>query len=227
MGEEQSDLNPMAALLMCVEVDDFHVIEQHKELLTIFTLNNLKSMKTSTKIWMGITGVLLVILGVICIIYPGATLLSTSTVLGILTLASGISTFISWTRIKNYLPTGNMLLSSILQIILGIFFLNHKLLTASTLPIVFACWLLIEGIILSIRSFDFKDAEFKSWPVLLIFGIIAALIGLYSIIYPFDVAKAVMAYAIGIGIISLGIVDIVALFGVNNLEKRTFKWLNK
>ena len=176
---------------------------------------------------MGITGVLLVILGVICIIYPGATLLSTSTVLGILTLASGISTFISWTRIKNYLPTGNMLLSSILQIILGIFFLNNKMLTASTLPIVFACWLLIEGIILSIRSFDFKDAEFKSWPVLLIFGIIAALIGLYSIIYPFDVAKAVMAYAIGIGIISLGIVDIVALFGVNNLEKRTFKWLNK
>ena len=108
-------------------------------------------MKTSTKIWMGITGVLLVILGVICIIYPGATLLSTSTVLGILTLASGISTFISWTRIKYYLPTGNMLLSSILQIILGIFFLNHKLLTASTLPIVFACWLFIEGIILSIR----------------------------------------------------------------------------
>lgn len=182
-------------------------------------------MKTSTKIWMGLTGVLLVAVGVICILNPGATLLSASVILGTLTLASGISTFIMWAKIKNLLPTGNLLLSAILQVILGIFLLNNSLLTAVTLPIVFACWLFTEGIILSIRSFDFKSAGFKYWPVLLVFGIIAAIIGLYSIIYPFDVATAVMVYAIGTGIISLGIVDIVALFGISDLERRAVKWL--
>lgn len=183
-------------------------------------------MKTSTKIWTGITGALLVILGVVCILNPGATLLSTSVVLGILTLASGISTFIMWAKIKNLLPTGNLLLSALLQIVMGLFFLNHSFLTAITLPIVFACWLFIEGAILSIRSFDFKAVGFSFWPLLLVFGIIAAIIGLYSIIYPFDVATTIMAYAIGIGIISLGLVDIVALFGINSLEKRTSKWVD-
>ena len=184
-------------------------------------------MKTSTKIWMGITGALLVALGVVCIVNPGATLLSTSILIGILTLASGISTFIMWAKVKYFMPTGNLLLSAILQIILGLFFLNNKLLTAAALPIVFACWLFIEGVILSIRSFDFKAVGFKSWPILLVFGIIAAIIGLYSIIHPFNVATAVMAYAIGIGIISLGIVDIVALFGINKLKKRTFEWIDE
>lgn len=176
---------------------------------------------------MGITGALLVALGIICIVYPGATLLSVSMILGILTLASGISTLIMWAKIKYFLPTGNLLLSAILQIILGIFFLNNNLLTAAALPIVFACWLFIEGIILSFRSFDFKTVGFKYWPVLFGFGIIAAIIGLFSIVYPFDVAANVLAYAIGIGIISLGIVDLVALFGLNDLKKRTFKWTDE
>lgn len=184
-------------------------------------------MNKNAKIWMGITGALLVILGVVCILNPGETLLSTSIIIGILTLASGISTFILWAKIKYFLPTGNLLLSAILQIIVGLFFLNHSLLTAAALPIVFACWLFTEGIILSIRSYDFKEAGFSYWYFLLIFGIIATIIGLCCIIYPFDVATTVMAYAIGIGIISLGIVDIVAVFGISKLEKRSFQWIDR
>lgn len=184
-------------------------------------------MNTSSKIWMGITGALLVALGVVCILNPGATLLSASVILGILTLASGISTFILWARIRYFIPTGNLLLSAILQIIMGIFFLNNSMVTAAALPIVFACWLFTEGTILSIRSSDFKAVGFKYWWVLLVLGVIAALVGLYSIIRPFDVASAVMVYALGIGIISLGLVDIVALFGLSKLEKRTYQWIEK
>lgn len=176
---------------------------------------------------MGITGALLVALGTVCILNPGATLLSTSLIIGILTLASGISTFIMWTKIKFFLPTGNLLLSAILQIILGIFFLNNGPLTASVLPVVFACWLFTEGVILSIRSFDFKAIGFRSWSVLLILGILATVSGLCSIIYPFTVATAIMVYAIGTGIIFLGIVDLITLFEINKLGKRTFKWIDE
>lgn len=183
-------------------------------------------MKKSTKIWTGITGALLVILGVVCLMHPGATLYSSSVLLGILTLASGISTFFMWARIKYFMPTGNLLLSAILQILMGIIFLNNSLLTAAALPIVFACWLFIEGTILAFRAFDFKAVNFKYWWVLLVFGILAALIGLYSIT-SLEVAATIMVYAIGIGIILIGLVDIIAIFGINKLEKRTFKWVDE
>ena len=47
-------------------------------------------IKPSTKIYMGITGVALIGLGIVCLCYPGATVLSISWLIGLLTLISGV-----------------------------------------------------------------------------------------------------------------------------------------
>ena len=48
-------------------------------------------MKTSTKIWLCIAGLLLIILGVVCMAKPDITLISAAWVLGCLTLFAGIT----------------------------------------------------------------------------------------------------------------------------------------
>ena len=176
-------------------------------------------MKTSTKVLFAITGVLLVALGIVCICNPGATVISLALTIGIMTLASGISTIINWARLKYFLPTGNLLLSGILQVIIGLLFINYNLVVAAALPFVFSCWICAEGIILAIRSFDFKKFYFKSWWVLLILGIITAAIGICCLINPIEIGGSVMTYFIGAAIIMMGVIDLVALIEFNKIEK--------
>ena len=54
-----------------------------------------------------------------------STLVSLAWILGLITLISGIATLLNWFNLKGYFPqSGSILLSSILQILLGFFFLN-------------------------------------------------------------------------------------------------------
>lgn len=176
---------------------------------------------------MGITGALMIALGIICICHPGATILSASVIIGIMTLASGISTVITWGRLKYFMPTGNLLLSGILEILIGLIFLNNNMFLAAALPVIFACWILAEGVILAVRSFDFKRYNFKSWWALLILGIAAAVVGFFALKEPFDVAAPILTYCIGAAIILLGVVEIVLLCEINKLEDYTYSITRK
>ena len=81
-------------------------------------------MKKSTKIWICIAGVLLIILGVLCIAKPDITLVSAAWLLGCLTLFSGISKLIFTLRTQKFMPnSGTRMLSALLDIFFGCFFL--------------------------------------------------------------------------------------------------------
>ena len=177
-------------------------------------------MKPSTKIFAAFAGIAFVALGILCICNPGATILTLAVWLGIITLCSGISTLVMYFRTRRYLPSGNMLLSAIFQIILGCIFLSHNLFVAGTLPIIFAFWILIEGIILAVRSFDFKAIHFSYWWLFLILGILAALVGLYSIREPFTTGAFALSYLVGSALIFIGVVYIMTVCGISSLEKK-------
>lgn len=177
-------------------------------------------VKKSTKIWLAIAGVLLIILGVICIANPAATLFSTAWMIGCFTLFSGISQLVFTCKTQAFLPnSGTRMLSSILQIVLGLIFLGHNLILTVSLPVLFAAWVLVEGIIVAVQSFDFKQADFSAWWAILILGIAGAVLGFFGLKNP-DVAAATLSWLIGLGIIASGISYLVALSGINRLEKR-------
>ena len=152
-------------------------------------------MKTSTKIWICISGLLLIILGVVCIAKPDITLVSAAWVLGCLTLISGISKLVFTLKTQHFLPnSGTRMLSALLDIFFGCFFLFNILGTAISLPVVFAIWVMIEGVVIAVQSFDYKKN--------------------------LDVTAGVLSAIIGIGIIANGLAYILAVVGVNRFEKR-------
>lgn len=121
-------------------------------------------VKTSAKIWLAIAGILLIALGIVCIANPAATLFSAAWMIGCFTLFSGISQLIFTFKTQAFLPnSGTRMLSAILQIILGFIFLGHNLFVTVSLPIIFASWVLVEGVILAVQSFDFKSVGFSGW----------------------------------------------------------------
>ena len=69
-------------------------------------------IKTSTKILLAVAGILLIVLGIVCIANPAATLFSTAWMIGCLTLVSGIAELIFTFKTQAFLPnSGTRMLS--------------------------------------------------------------------------------------------------------------------
>ena len=161
-------------------------------------------MKTSTKIWLCVAGLLLIILGVVCIAKPDITLVSAAWVLGCFTLIAGISKLVFTFRTQAFLPnSGTRALSAVLDIFFGCFFLFNILGTAVSL----------------IQSFDYKRVGFPMWWVLLCLGIGGAVLGFFGL-KNLNVTAGILSAIIGLGIIANGLAYILAVVGVNRFEKR-------
>ena len=177
-------------------------------------------MKTSTEIWLCVAGVLLVILGILCIAKPDITLVSAAWVLGCLTLFAGCAKLIFTLRTQAFMPnSGTRMLSALLDIFFGCFFLFNLLGTAVSLPVVFTIWVMVQGIVIAVQSFDYKKVGFPYWWALLILGVSGAVLGFFGL-RNLDIAAVTLSTLIGIAIIANGLAYICAVAGVNHFEKK-------
>lgn len=184
-------------------------------------------MKTGKKIWLCIAGILLIALGVYFIINPNVTLVSTAWVLGFLTLFTGISKLVFTLRTQAFIPnSGTRMLSALLNIFFGCFFLFNLLGTALSLPFVFAIWVIIEGISVFVASFDYKKVGFPYWWALMLLGIVGIVLGICGIMN-MEVTAVTLSVLISIPVILFGLANILAVAGVNRFEKDVKNVVNK
>ena len=177
-------------------------------------------MKTSTKIWLAIAGILLVALGVVCISRPTATLFTTAWLIGLFTLITGVSKLMFTFRTQAFLPnSGTRALSAILEIIIGIIFLANNVFLAFSLPVIFAMWITIESVIIVVNSFDYKRVGFPGWWGILLLGICGVVLGILGLRNP-DVTAATLSTLIGLGVIAMGASYLIALLGIQKFENR-------
>ena len=182
-------------------------------------------MKKGNKIWLVISGILLIVLGVLCIAKPLNTLFATAWVIGILTLLSGIFKLIFTFRTQGFLPnSASRILSALLQIFIGCFFLFNILATAASLPFVFAFWIMMEGVIIAIQSFDYKKVGFPYWWAILLLGIAGAVLGFLGIRNP-EAAGKTLSTLIGLGIIANGVAYLIGFAGLKRFEKQVKEML--
>lgn len=177
-------------------------------------------MKTSTKIWLAIAGILLVVLGILCISRPAATLFTTAWLIGLFTLFAGVSKLMFTLRTQAFLPnSGTRALSAILEIIIGIIFLANNVFLAFSLPVIFAMWITIESVIIVVNSFDYKRVGFPGWWGILLLGICGVVLGILGLRNP-DVTAATLSTLIGLGVIAMGASYLIALLGIQKFENR-------
>lgn len=175
---------------------------------------------------MCVSGILLIALGCFCVANTGTTLLSAAVILGFVALASGISKMVFTIRTQAFLPnSGSRALSALLDIFIGLFLLFHPVGTAFALPLVFVIWIIIEGISIAVRSFDYKKFGFPYWWCLLILGIAGAVLGFLGLNDLGSAADA-LSVLIGIALMVNGIAYILAVAGINKFEKKVNDMLN-
>jgi len=180
-------------------------------------------MKIGKKIWLCISGILLIALGVYFIINPNITLVSAAYVLGFLTLATGIFKLVFTFRTQAFMPnSGTRMLSALLDIFFGCFFLFNLLGTAASLPFVFAIWVIIEGVSVIVASFDYKKVGFPYWWALLLFGIVGVVLGFFGL-KNMEATAVTLSTLISIAVILFGLAHILAVAGVTRFEKNIEK----
>ena len=176
-------------------------------------------MRNSTKILIAVSGILFILVGILCIARPGAALYSMAWLLGLITLVSGILELIAVLNAQRFIPnSGTRVLSAIFQIIIGCILLSHKLFVTVSLPIIFAIWVMVEGVIIAVKAFDYKQVDFKYWWCVLLLGVAGAVLGFLGLRNP-DVAGKTLSILVGIGVIVEGISYLVTLGGINRFEK--------
>ena len=86
----------------------------------------------------------------------------------------------------------------------------------------FAIWVIIEGISIAVQSFDYKKFGFSQWWLILILGICATLLGIFGM-QNLHVTAATLSGLIGIALIVAGLANFFAVIGVSRVEN-TFKF---
>lgn len=181
-------------------------------------------MKTSTKIWMCLGGCSLVVLGILCILYPGGTLLSLAWALGLMLVVSGCSTFGAWATLRRINPfSGLTFLAALLQVFLGIVLLINPAPLAIAIPFVFAFWVLYEGLNLLLDSINYKRLGFSKWWLLCLLSVLVICAGCYGLFYDPAASATTVAWLVGIGIILDGIGYWVKVAAVNRVENKLHK----
>ncbi|MBR3414086.1 MAG: DUF308 domain-containing protein [Bacteroidales bacterium] len=167
-----------------------------------------------------ITAVLLIALGVVCIIHPGASFASTAWLMGLLIIASGISSLIFGLRAQAFLPNaGSTTLLAVFQIIVGLMLATDILASEVALIAVFSMWVLFEGVSLAVLSIDYKKGGYDRWWLMLLLGLCSIVLGFLALRNP-EKTGIFLGVLLGIGILANGIVRIVAFFGLKRIENR-------
>ena len=181
-------------------------------------------MKTSTKIWMCLAGIALVVLGVLCIMYPGSTLLSLAWAFGLMLIVTGCSTFGAWATLRHVNPfNGLTFLAALMQVFLGIVLIINPAPLAVALPFIFAFWVMYEGIGLMVDSFNYKRLGWDKWWVLCLLSVLIICAGCYGLFCNPAASAATLAWLVGLGIILDGVGSWLKVAAVNRVEKRFHK----
>lgn len=178
----------------------------------------MKSVFKSVKWLMLISGILIVLLGIIMLFTPLQNLAALAVFIGIAMLVSGVSEIISFFSAERFERSGWALTSGIITTILSlwIIFGRGSEMLLALFPIVFALWIITSGIIRIIGSRSLKADGFSNWVWTLVFGILGIVLGVVLLFSPW-LSSMVIACTVAVMLISYGADNIMIFFHMNKI----------
>ncbi|MER7838498.1 HdeD family acid-resistance protein [Streptomyces sp. NPDC096040] len=163
------------------------------------------------------TGIASLILGVLVLVWPGASLLAAGVLFGIYLVISGI--FQLAAAFGTHRTTSLRVLAFIsgaLSILLGLFCFRGPLESILLLALWIGIGWLIRGITQTIAAMHDPGTPARGWMIFL--GIVTFIAGVVLIVSPFR-SVAVLTLVAGIWLVVVGIVEIISSFGIHSRAK--------
>ncbi len=155
-----------------------------------------------------VLGILAIIFGLACILYPTVAFTSIGWVLAIVLFVIGINLIGDYISArKNSMVSGWDLFSGIVTVILAVAICSNgfiSLITEMLIVYAFCAWIVISGFLRIFASIHLKYMGARRWPAGFIFGMLNVLLGALIMFYPAFAGMAI-GIIIGIAIVLQGI----------------------
>ena len=161
-----------------------------------------------------IIGILLILSGIMFYTNPMATLVSVSTWIAVVIIATGIIKIIRYFA-NDVFKQGSFLIIGILEIVLGSIMISTQPVTALTLAMFVGFWEIFTGVSEMVTSMDLRKFDFPRWWVGFISGVLGIVLGFMIIKNPTLTGTLVSIYAI-----VYGITFVSTFFAINTLLKK-------
>ncbi|MGW2960698.1 HdeD family acid-resistance protein [Streptomyces sp. NPDC001220] len=164
-----------------------------------------------------VTGIASLILGILVLVWPGASLLAAGVLFGVYLLISGVFQLVA--AFGTHKTTSLRVLAFIsgaLSILLGLFCFRGPLESILLLALWIGIGWLIRGITQTIAAVHDPGMPARGWMVFL--GIVTFIAGIVLIVSPFR-SVAVLTLVAGIWLVVVGIVEIISSFGIRSRAK--------
>lgn len=147
----------------------------------------------------------MILIGFTMILYPRFTVMTLATIVGALTLTTGILKLISYFAKDTYnLAFQFDLALGIFFCIIGAVLLIHPEDLVGFLPIVLGFIILIDGTLKIQTALDARIFGLTKWWFIIVLAALTSIIGIFLILKPFDAVALLMIY-MGIGLVMDGI----------------------
>lgn len=157
----------------------------------------------SNKSWLLIISLLLIVSGIYVFFNPLTALLTSALFIGLILIFVGTGYILSFSQGESYA----ILALGILDILVGILFLTNLSITAFTLPVILAFWIMSNSVVQLAMAFELKDSpDFptKPWVIGSFLGIVLSiLIFMYPVIGTLAITILLGFYLIGYGLFEL------------------------
>jgi len=163
-------------------------------------------------------GILSVILGVLVIVYPGATVVTVAIFFAAWLFVSGIFYVIN--AFSAHGDTGSRVLTAVLgvlSIIVGFALLRSPFQSVEVLIFVIGVFWVAQGILTFVTAFSRREG--RGWQLFI--GVLGIIAGIIVLQYPMDSAVT-LAIIGGIWIIILGVMQIIAAFQLRRITSNIF-----
>jgi uncharacterized membrane protein HdeD (DUF308 family) len=135
--------------------------------------------------WFLVSGLLFIAAGIAVFAWPANAYVSLSILFSILMVSSGFSQIFFSVSNRNILKGwGWVLVSGIIDVVLGTYLLVYPAVTLVTLPYFVGFWLIIRSFYIMGASIDLRSFNVKGWGWLLFGGIVVLALGAFIVYYP-------------------------------------------
>lgn len=151
-----------------------------------------------------VTGIVIIVIGVIFLAFPGLTGSMFSVFIGAGFLVSAVSALISWWNLRKVMPSGGVLIFGIVDFILGAICLLHPLATAISLGWIVAICIIAAGVGRIITSISTPFITGINMVLCILSGLCSILFGGLALVFP-----EMIMYFLGAGLLITGITTLI------------------
>lgn len=150
--------------------------------------------------WMIASGIVMLIVGFLCIFWSNESLSTLAVLVGIGFLFAGVANIISYVSYKDLvIYPGWIILDIVIDILLGLMFVIHPFIAATVIAWLVGVTVVIAAMIQFVGAINSHAAGLPDWWVGLIGGIFSLILAILMFVYPGLLAIMIGIYAVAAG----------------------------